>query len=176
VTVPPGASSGSLPVGALPVALPPAAPGGGPDPELIALTLEACPLVAGLHGGAYGEVASYLPGRRIRGVRVTVDAVEVHVVGRYPASMDQISGQVRSALAPLVGRLPVDVVIEDVALPGEFVTAPVAVDPTSVDAARADVAVPGTIPRPAGAAVPPLPVPPLPVPNRPGLDPKDYLL
>jgi hypothetical protein len=139
-----------------PAGLPATAPGPGPDPESVALAALSCPLVAGLHAGAFGEVASYLPGRRIRGVRVTVTEVEVHVVGRYPAPMDEIAAQVRHVLAPLTGSLPVHVVIEDVVLPGEPVTEPaVELDLTSVEAARP--ATPRTIPRPTGAVLPPAP-------------------
>jgi len=92
-----------------------------PDPELIALTVQACPLVAGLHGGAFGEVATYLPGRRVVGVRVGDARVEIHVVGRYPASMAQIAGQIRNAIVGLSGAAVVDVTIEDVAELGEDV-------------------------------------------------------
>jgi len=139
-----------------PAGLPAAAPSSGPDPESIALAVQSCPLVAGLHAGAFGEVASYLPGRRIRGVRVTVTAVEVHVVGRYPAPMDEIAAQVRRVLAPLTGSLPVHVVIEDVALPGEPVTEPtVELDVASVEAARPSTGTQVTIPRPTGAVLPP---------------------
>lgn len=91
----------------------------GPDPELLAPLVQACPAVAGLHGGRFGEVATYLPGRRVRGVRVTEAGVEIHVVGRYPASTTEIAAQVRAATAPKVGALPVHVTIEDLALPGE---------------------------------------------------------
>ena len=44
--------------------------------------LLAHPSVARLHGGQYGEIATYLPGRRITGVRVGERAVEVAVVLR----------------------------------------------------------------------------------------------
>jgi hypothetical protein len=134
-----------------PAGLPIAAPSSGPDPESVALAVQSCPLVAGLHAGAFGEVASYLPGRRIRGVRVTATEVEVHVVGRYPAAMDEIAAQVRRTLAPLTGPLPVNVVIEDVALPGDPVTEPT----VEIDLASVEAAVPLTTPRPSGAVLTP---------------------
>jgi hypothetical protein len=134
-----------------PAGLPVAAPSPGPDPEAVSLAVQSCPLVAGLHAGAFGEVASYLPGRRIRGVRVTVAEVEVHVIGRYPAPMDEIAAQVRSTLAALTASLPVHVVIEDVALPGEPVTEP----PVELDLASVRAAAPLTTPRPTGAVLTP---------------------
>jgi hypothetical protein len=87
------------------------------DPIVAAVL--ACPLVAGLHGGRDGQVVTYLPGRRIAGIRITVDEVAIHVVACYPAVMEQVAGQVRRAVAPLAGGLRVDVAIEDLAVPGE---------------------------------------------------------
>lgn len=90
-----------------------------PDVDAIALAVAACPLVAGLHSGVYGEVATYLPGRRVQGVRVTAVGVEIHVVGRYPATMTQIAAQVRDATATVTNVRPIDVTIEDVVQLGE---------------------------------------------------------
>lgn len=92
---------------------------GGSDADRIAAAVLACPAVAALHGGRFGEIATYLPGRRVAGVRVTDRSVEVHVVGRYPAPVAEIADQVRAALRPLVGPDRVDVVVGDYAAPGE---------------------------------------------------------
>jgi hypothetical protein len=91
------------------------------DPIVAAVL--ACPLVAGLHGGRDGEAVTYLPGRRITGIRITVDQVAIHVVARYPAVMDQVAGQIRRAVAPLAPGLRVDVAIEDLAVPGRTIAA-----------------------------------------------------
>ncbi|MFD4183444.1 hypothetical protein ACFWPB_20405, partial [Rhodococcus sp. NPDC058514] len=40
--------------------------------DLIADAVLAVPGVAGLHGGMFGEVATYLPGRRVLGVALCV--------------------------------------------------------------------------------------------------------
>ena len=85
----------------------------------IAAAVLACPLVAGLHGGRKGEAVTFLPGRRIIGIRITVDEVAIHVVARYPAVMEQVADQIRRAVTPLAGGLRVDVAIEDLAVPGE---------------------------------------------------------
>jgi len=79
----------------------------------------ACPLVAGLHGGRNGQAVTYLPGRRVTGIRITVDEVAIHVVARYPAVMDQVAGQIRRAVAPFAAGLRVEVAIEDLTVPGE---------------------------------------------------------
>jgi hypothetical protein len=85
------------------------------DPIVAAVL--ACPQVAGLHGGRDGQAVTYLPGRRITGIRITVDEVAIHVVACYPAVMEQVAGQIRRA--PFAGGLRVDVAIEDLAVPGE---------------------------------------------------------
>lgn len=86
-----------------------------PDAERIAAAVLACPSVAGLHSGLFGEVATYLPGRRVSGVRITPAGVSVHVVVRYPATIAQVDFAVRAAVAPHAGWLPVDVTVEDLA-------------------------------------------------------------
>lgn len=88
-----------------------------PDADRIADAVLACPLVAGLHGGRFGEVATYLPGRRIPGVRVTPTEVFVHVTGRYPATVRQIADAVRACAGPHTAELPVTVTVEDLDLP-----------------------------------------------------------
>lgn len=104
--------------------VPPASPVPVPPPvldvDLIAAAVRACPLVADLHGGSFGEIATYLPGRRVTGVRATATALEVHVIGRFPAPALQLAAQVRAAVAPWSGGRPVDVALEDLLLPGEL--------------------------------------------------------
>jgi hypothetical protein len=96
------------------------APGGPPvDPERVAQAVERVPTVARLSAGSAGaEVATYLPGRRVRGVRVAEDAVQIHVVARWPAVLPEVGDAVRSAAAPLVGGRAVEVVIDDLDVPG----------------------------------------------------------
>lgn len=84
--------------------------------EIVAAT-RSCPAVADLSGGLLGEVASYLPGRRVVGVRVHDTDVEVHVVGRYGTTVGEIADQVRSAVTPLVGSRAIHVAVDDLADP-----------------------------------------------------------
>jgi NADH dehydrogenase FAD-containing subunit len=99
----------------------PGAPFDGPpvDAERVAQAVERVPTVARLSAGSTGaEVATYLPGRRVRGVRVADGTVEVHVVARWPAVLPEVGDAVRSAAAPLVGGRAVEVVIDDLDVPG----------------------------------------------------------
>jgi len=99
----------------------PGAASDGPpvDAERVAQAVERVPTVARLSAGSTGaEVATYLPGRRVRGVRVADGTVEVHVVARWPAVLPEVGDAVRSAAAPLVGGRAVEVVIDDLDVPG----------------------------------------------------------
>jgi hypothetical protein len=87
--------------------------------DLIAEAALACPAVAGLHGGLFGQRNTYLPGRRVSGVTLSGDEAVVGVVGRYPASVAEIASQVRAAVGARVPGVPVTVDVEDLLLPGE---------------------------------------------------------
>lgn len=76
----------------------------------------AVPGVADLHTGSFGEVATYLPGRRVDGVRVRGDSTEVHVVIDWGVPAGRTADAVRTATANITATR-VDVVIQDVAAP-----------------------------------------------------------
>ncbi len=84
-----------------------------PDPDAVAAAVLVCPGVAAMSGGRLGEVATYLPGRRVAGVRLGDGTVEVHVVGRYGPPVETIAAEIRAALRPLVGGRSVSVTVED---------------------------------------------------------------
>ena len=96
-------------------------PGVIPSPEEeLATAVAGCPDVAALSGGPFGEVATYLPGRRIVGVRLLGDRFDVHVIARWGTPLPAVAEQVRSACAPFAGGRGVDVTIEDVVpVPGD---------------------------------------------------------
>ena len=73
----------------------------------------AVPGVADLHAGSFGEVGTYLPGRRVTGIRIRDDLTEVHVVAAMGSPLRELADAVRSAVTPVVGT-PVQVVVEDV--------------------------------------------------------------
>jgi hypothetical protein len=88
-----------------------------PDPDLIAIAVLAVPHVAALSGGRFGEIATYLPGRRVDGIRIRPGQVEVHVVARYGPTMAEVGAAVRAAVVDAVGPVEVVVGIDDLAVP-----------------------------------------------------------
>jgi hypothetical protein len=82
--------------------------------DIAALVL-AVPDVVRLHAGRFGEVATYLPGRRVTGIKVGDDTVEVHVVVAARAPIRETAQLIHAAVATLVAT-PVHVYVEDVAV------------------------------------------------------------
>ncbi len=81
--------------------------------EIAALVL-AVEGVVQLHPGRFGEVATYLPGRRVAGVKLSEQAVEVHVVLAYDTPIRAVAQQIHAAVAAVVD-VPVQVYVEDLA-------------------------------------------------------------
>ncbi len=81
--------------------------------DLIEQAVLKVPGVSALHGGAFGEVATYLPGRRVSGIRVRDDLSEVHVVITWGTPVLATASAVRRVVHALVGT-PVNVTIEDI--------------------------------------------------------------
>ena len=82
--------------------------------DRIATAVLAVPGVAALHAGMFGEVATYLPGRRVAGIRIDADAVEVHVSILLDTPIRATAAAIRRAVAPLTAASAVDVFVEDV--------------------------------------------------------------
>ena len=70
--------------------------------------------MSGLHGGRYGEVTTYLPGRIVRGVVVGGGRVRVQVRSAWGTEAPALAAAITAALAPLTGNRPVDVAIADI--------------------------------------------------------------
>ena len=87
------------------------------DPAALVRLVLSCPGVVAMHGGFSGEAATYLPGRRVVGVRILADSVEVHVVSRWPLPAGELAAQIWASTAAAVGGRRVDVVIGDVLMP-----------------------------------------------------------
>lgn len=64
------------------------------------------------------EVATYLPDRRVEGIRTGDGRIEVHVEVRYGSHLPSVADEIRSAVAARVGTDAVDVVIADVDMEG----------------------------------------------------------
>ena len=95
------------------------------DLEAVAAAALGSPLIAGLTGGHFGEVATYLPGRRLVGVREVDGTIEVHVVAKWGKPLPEVADVVRAAVAPHTGDAPVAIFVDDIETPdGESVGAP----------------------------------------------------
>jgi hypothetical protein len=86
----------------------------GVDVDAVAAAVQGCAGVAGLDGGQYGEVATYLPGRTVPGVVIGGGRVLVQVRSRWGVPAPQLAALIATVLVPLTGRWPVDVVIADI--------------------------------------------------------------
>lgn len=91
------------------------------QPELIdqiAQAVCATPGVHTLHAGGAGQVATYLPGRRVGGIRAVGNGYDVHVTLAWGFPVVATGEAVRSAVQAVTpGR--VDVTVEDVAPPAQ---------------------------------------------------------
>ncbi|WP_432513215.1 hypothetical protein [Kineococcus sp. SYSU DK001] len=105
-------------------------PGGADAAELadaLALTVQRVPGVARLNAGALQEIGTYLPGRRVAGVRLPgtltagpdAEPVEVHVVLHPGAPVRDTARDVHAAVAGELARhhveVPVRVHVDDLA-------------------------------------------------------------
>ncbi len=117
---------------------------GGQLADAVAAAAGGVAGVAGLHGGAFGEVATYLPGRRVTGVRLRDQVAEVHVVITWGSHPLTVARQVQAAVAPLVGT-PVHVTVQDIvdAAPATDHAAP---DHAAADAGHGPPSTPGSSP------------------------------
>ena len=89
----------------------------GIDVDDIATAVLACPGVAGLGSGVIGELATYLPGRRVSGIRVSTTLVELEICAAWGFPAQQIAEQILTALAGVVTGRPVEITIVDIAPP-----------------------------------------------------------
>jgi hypothetical protein len=87
---------------------------GGVDVDAVAAVVRGCAGVAGLDGGRFGEVASYLPGRTVTGVVVSGARVLVQVRSRWGVPAPALATAITRALRPVTGDRTVDVVIGDI--------------------------------------------------------------
>lgn len=87
------------------------------DVDAVAEAVKTLSVVSGLSSGRVPEVATYLPNRRIAGVRVTAAEVEIHVKARWGRTLPEVGQLVRAAVLPLVGDRTVTVHVDDIELP-----------------------------------------------------------
>ena len=89
------------------------------DLEAVAAAALGSPLIAGLTGGRFGDVATYLPGRRLVGVREVDGTIEVHVVAKWGTPLPEVADVVRAAVATHAGGAPVAIFVDDIEVPDE---------------------------------------------------------
>jgi hypothetical protein len=99
----------------------PSPPGPVELAEKVAAAVAAHPAVAGMHGGIYGSVTTYLPGRKLVGVRIGDgdEPVEVAVVLRPDRPIPEVVCALRSEVSRLCGGAAVDITVADIVIPGE---------------------------------------------------------
>jgi uncharacterized alkaline shock family protein YloU len=91
-----------------------------PDAESVAAAALSCEGVHSLTRGAdVVEIATYLPGRRVQGVRVGPGRAEVHIVTEYGVNIVEVADRVRAAVqaaatTDAAAAPQVDVYIDDV--------------------------------------------------------------
>ena len=90
---------------------------GSVDAEEVARRAAGCRSVARLSPGSHGEVATYLPGRRVPGVRSSDGRIEVHVVARWGVRVADLAAEVRRAVAPAADGMVIDIHVDDVDIP-----------------------------------------------------------
>ena len=93
--------------------------GASAEPSVADAVVEAVLLLPGvvrMHAGMFGEVATYLPGRRVHGVRIHDDSAQVHVVVGWDCDIPDTADLIKATVGPIVGT-PVDVTVEDLAEP-----------------------------------------------------------
>jgi len=81
--------------------------------EVVAAAVLAVPGVVRLHGGRFGELGTYLPGRRVTGVRIDDEGTEVHVVVSDLVPVPDTAARVQRAVSA-VAPMPVRVHVEDI--------------------------------------------------------------
>jgi hypothetical protein len=95
--------------------------------EAVADVVLAHPAVVRLSGGPFGTIASYLPGRRVVGVRLPLretDPVEVAVVARMGSVLPLMAAELGEAVVAVLGPVALDVTVTDVEeAPAEVVIA-----------------------------------------------------
>lgn len=89
--------------------------------ERVVAALRAHPAVARLDAGLFGVVATYLPGRRVTGVRVPDDdsAVEVSVALWTGHAVPDAARDIRALVRAIAGDVRVDVTVTDLVDPAD---------------------------------------------------------
>lgn len=86
----------------------------GVNLDAVAAAVRACPGVDDLDGGPVSaRLATYLPGRKIDGLKVTQDALTVQIRGVWDVPATEVGAQIRFAVSDLAIGRRVDIIIAD---------------------------------------------------------------
>jgi hypothetical protein len=86
----------------------------GVDVDAVASAVHGCVSIDDLYSSPSASVASYLPGRRVAGIRIADSSVTIQVRSQWGVAAGDLAREVRDAVRPWVGNRWVDVVIADV--------------------------------------------------------------
>lgn len=86
----------------------------GGEADAVAAAVLACPGVSGLHEGGWRPVATYLPGRRVAGVRLDEQRIQLSVTVSPGSRVPDLVASIRASLAGLARGRPVDVQVADI--------------------------------------------------------------
>ncbi len=114
----------------------------GIDVDALVAAVRSCPAVEDLDRGALGSIATYLPGRRLAGVRIEHGRVSIQVRVVWGVPVGEVGVQVRGAVAPLIGSRIVDIVVAALS------------DPTAEGLATRQPALSAFVPRPDATMAP----------------------
>lgn len=90
----------------------------GVDVDAVTKSVLGCRSVMGL--GA--EIATYHHGRRIDGVRIQGNGVQLHVLGRYDVTVEALCAEISAAVSPLLPGKDIDISVVDMVDPYLFDT------------------------------------------------------
>lgn len=94
------------------------------SPDAVAAAVAAVPGVARLSRGSTIEIATYLPERRVHGVRMRDDGIDVHVVAHAGTVLPDLADDIRRAVAIVAADVTVGVFFDDLEEPAEATAAP----------------------------------------------------
>ncbi len=89
----------------------------GVDVDALHDAVLAYPGIAGIGSSLPGALATYLPGRRVMGIRVTADVIELEVRTRADAAALHVGAGLQADLKQQAAGRRIDVTIVDIELP-----------------------------------------------------------
>ncbi len=106
------------------VASPPAGILPETEVDLLAAAVQQVVGVVALGGGGPLQPTTYLPGRRVTGIRSSTDRIKVAVTAALGIPITVVADRIRAALAVQAQGRPVDVHIADLQIPEVEATTP----------------------------------------------------